>query len=681
MTTLDDAVRVQPDKQPACACSDDHGHDHEHDHSPSPKTKPEPAGCGCRSHQAAAEHSHEHGHSHGEEEEGFNWLWRVAVPGAIFVIGLLSGTWLTGQFGAWAFYAVMLTAYIMCGLPVLKDAGRAILRGDYFNEFTLMTLASVVAILIGEVAEAVGVMLFYSIGEAVQDKAAGSSRRSIKSLLSSKPQTAHVLKDGHVTEQAPENVPVGSTVLVRPGDKIPLDGIVLSGRASVDMSSLTGESAPVTLEKDGKAFSGAICLDGDLTINTTATSSDSMVGKILAMVENAVAMKSKTERFITVFARYYTPAVVAAAVLVALVPPLLFSQPWHTWIYRSLVLIMVSCPCALLLSVPLAFFAGIGQASRSGMLVKGGQVFDALARADTVIFDKTGTLTQGRLTHVGTEPAPGVSEGDILRLAAIAESRSNHPVARAVVEAAGTKGKVPDNVTLRDIAGKGVAATTPEGEVLVGNAKLMRDYNIDFAETSSSDVVAYVALNNAYQGCLTFADSLKKDTVEALRSLKSEIGAKLYMLTGDREETAAKVAQETGMDGFRAGLLPDEKVKAFLELSPKGHAVFVGDGVNDAPVLAASGVGIAMGALGSAAAVEAADAVILDDSPAHLTRLFRIAARTRRIAGENIAFSLGVKAVIMILGILGISGLWAAVFADVGVALLAVLNSLRLTRE
>ncbi len=616
-----------------------------------------------------------------DDVAGFSWTYRVIIPGLIFLAGLLGKNWLNDHYGHAPFYAFMLSAYFLCGLPVLKEALQSVRRGEFFNEFTLMSLATLVAIGIGEMAEAVGVMLFYSIGEAVQDLASGKSRRSIRSLLASKPQTATVRKGGEICQMPPEEVPVGSTVLVKPGDKVPLDGEIISGSANLDMSSLTGESVPVKVAAGGKAYSGAICLDGDLVLKTTAVAADSMIGKILSMVEHAVGMKSKTERFITTFARYYTPAVVAAAALVMLVPPLFFAREWDVWIYRGLVLLVVSCPCALLLSVPLAFFAGIGMASRHGMLVKGGQVFDALAKVRTVIFDKTGTLTEGKLSLSHIEPAPGVDPEVVLRHAAMAETRSNHPLAKAIVAAAGEGGKFQDGVEIRDVAGKGIVATAKSGEILVGNAKLLRDHQVSFEETSRNDVAVYVALNGQYQGCLTFADQLKKDSIKALHELKDKFAARLFMLTGDRKETAAAVAEQAGIDGFKADLLPDEKVSAFREIAPNGDAVFVGDGVNDAPVLAVSGVGVAMGALGSAAAVEAADAVILDDSPAHLPALFRIAGRTRRVAGENIVLALTVKTVVMILGVLGISGMWSAVFADVGVALLAVANSLRLTRE
>ncbi len=620
--------------------------------------------------------------AHGCGEERFSWPLRVLLPGVLFAAGLLAPEAIAGAIGAFGFRALMLAAYALCGWPVIREAGEALLRRDFFNEFTFMSIASLVAFVMGDVSEAVGVMLFYSVGEAIQERAAGSSRRSIEALLASKPRTARLMRGGDVTEVPPEEVPVGSAVLVKPGDKIPLDGIVLSGSAGVDMSSLTGESVPVAVAKDAAVYSGAIALDGSLVVRTTARAADSTAGRILAMVENAAAMKSRTERFVTRFARVYTRAVVAAAVLVAVLPPLAFAQPWEAWVYRSLVLLVVSCPCALFLSVPLAFFAGIGAASRQGILVKGAQVFDALARTKTIVFDKTGTLTEGRLSLSAVECAPGVSRDEILRLAAAAEARSNHPVAAAAIAAAAAAGiAVPPDAAIRDVAGKGIVADAAGGEILVGNAALLRDHGVEFPETKSPDLAAYVALNGKFMGCLLFADQVKRDSEKALAALRARPGMRLHMLTGDREETASGIAAALGLDGFRAGLLPEGKVAALRELSADGGAVFVGDGVNDAPVLAASAVGVAMGALGSAAAIEAADAVILDDSPARLPILFRIAARTRSIAGENIRLALGIKAVIMVLGILGLSGLWAAVFADVGVALLAVLNSLRLLRE
>lgn len=436
-------------------------------------------------------HGHDHAHDHGD----FSWTWRIIVPAVMFAAGLVAGEKLTAAIGAWPYYALMIGAYLLCGLPVLRDAVKVMRKKDFFNEFTLMSLATLVAVALGEMSEAVGVMLFYSIGEAAQEKAAGNSRRSIRALLASKPDKATVLDNGVAKQERPERVAVGSVILVKPGEKVPLDGIVVSGSASMDMSSLTGESVPVAVAKDGKVFSGSISLDGDLVITTTAKYSDSMVGKILSMVEHAVSMKSKTERFITAFARYYTVIVTAVAALAALAPPLLFGQPWNTWIYRALVLLVVSCPCALFLSVPLAFFAGIGTASRNGMLVKGGHVFDALAKAKTVIFDKTGTLTTGKLSLAGASPADGVSKEELIRLAALAESRSTHPVANAIVAAAGGAEMFRDDIATKNAAGQGILATTPDGEILVGNAGLLESRGIAFQPAGTSDLIAYVAVN------------------------------------------------------------------------------------------------------------------------------------------------------------------------------------------
>ena len=389
------------------------------------------------------------------------WKIQIIPAAAAFAPGLVFAEEIIRSAGIVPYCVLMLASYLWCGWPVLRESAEAIRRCDFFNEFTLMGGATLVAIFIGQLPEAVGVMLFYAIGEAVQGAAAGRSRRSIASLLASKPEQAVVMRKGKAVAMPPEQVPVGSVILVKPGEKIPLDGLVISGSASLDMSSLTGEPLPAARGVDDAVYSGSICLDGDLLIRTTSAFAESAVGKILAMVENAIAKKSKTERFITVFARYYTPAVVAAAVLAATVPPLFFGREWNECIYRSLVILVVSCPCALVLSVPLAFFAGIGAISRHGVLVKGGQVFDAVVKAKTVVMDKTGTITEGRLSQIETRPAAGVSEGELMRLAALAESRSNHPVARAVVEAAGTVSDLPEWISIRDVAGKGVVATAP----------------------------------------------------------------------------------------------------------------------------------------------------------------------------------------------------------------------------
>ncbi|MDR1534433.1 MAG: cadmium-translocating P-type ATPase [Planctomycetota bacterium] len=613
--------------------------------------------------------------------QDFPWLSRLILPGSL--LGLAWGLEFRIDPGAVPIphYAVLLSAYLLCGWPVLKEAARVLGRGNFFNEFTLMSLATLVAIILGDLPEAVGVMLFYTVGDLVQEKAAGNSRRSLHSLLASKPSRAGLIRDGRIESVPIEMVPVGSLVLVKPGEMIPLDGTVTAGSARVDVSSLTGESLPESVEPGGRVYGGCLCLDGDLTVRTAAGPSESMLGRIIAMVEGAAASKSQSERFITVFARCYTPIITAAALLTAVLPPLLAGGEWEVWIYRALILLLCSCPCALFLSVPLAFFAGIGAASRQGMLVKGAPVLDALAKAKDVVFDKTGTLTAGKLSLLGAEPAPGVAREKLLHLAAIAESRSNHPLARAVLAEIPEPPPHDPEVAVSDLAGKGLVARTPRGEILIGNARLLRENGVDFPETGAEAVSVYLALDKAYQGRLDFADRLKPEAAAALRNLRESCGVRnLYMLTGDREKSALAASRELGLDGFRSGLLPNEKVAAFRELSPGGEAVFVGDGINDAPVIAASGVGVAMGALGSAAAVEAADAVILDDSLSRLPLLFRIAAKTRRVAGQNIVAALAIKLAVMGLGIAGLSGLWEAVFADVGVSLLAVLNSYRAAR-
>ncbi|MDR0362168.1 MAG: cadmium-translocating P-type ATPase [Planctomycetota bacterium] len=611
-----------------------------------------------------------------------SWKLQILPAAIVFIVGLLAEDRIVGGVGRPAYCAVMIAAYLWCGRAVLVEAAKSAFRGDIFNEFTLMGTATLVALGLGEVSEAVGVMLFYSIGETVQGAAAGRSRRSIGALLAAKPEKAFVWReDGPIVETRPEEVPVGSLIVVKPGEKVPLDGIVERGGSSVDQSSLTGESVPVAKAGGDRVYAGSLAVDGDLVVRTTAGYNDSAVGRILAMVEDAVEKKSKTERFISAFARYYTPAVVAAAALVAAVPPLVFGQAWSAWAYRALVLLVVSCPCALVLSIPLSFFAGIGAASRRGVLVKGGQVFDAVLKARAVVFDKTGTLTEGRLALAGAKPAADTSRDRLIELAATAESRSNHPAARAVMEAAGAGFAPPADLSIRDIAGKGVSASAPDGTILVGNARLMRENGIEPAVDFPGSLVVHVALDGVYAGGLAFADRVRDEAVETVKALRREAGVgTVAMLTGDRGDAAKKVADAIGLDRFKADLLPGDKVTAFREISPDGTAMFVGDGVNDAPVLANAGVGVAMGALGAAAAVEAADAVILDDSPARLPFLFRIAGKTRAIAWQNIVFALGVKILFMALGVAGLSGLWEAVFADVGVALLAVLNSLRVAR-
>jgi Cd2+/Zn2+-exporting ATPase len=564
---------------------------------------------------------------------------------------------------------------------------------NFLNEFFLMSFASLAAIAIGKVPEAISVMLFYRVGELFQEMAASKSRRSIKSLLEQKPNAARVMRGGGVSEISPDEVRKGDVVIVRPGEKIPIDGLVLEGASRIDTSPLTGESLPVAVSAGGVAFGGTINLDGLLTIEASGSFEDSSVARIMEMVENAVARKSPTERFITKFARYYTPAVVALSAMVAIVPPLLSMGGFSEWLYRALVLLVVSCPCALVISIPLGYFGGIGAASRAGVLVKGGSVFDALEATEEIFFDKTGTLTRGVFAVKEAVPAPGVSSDELGAAAVIAESLSNHPVARSIASAFRPLYPEGISVTGGEIAGRGVAAeysssaengdgrTKPAINLLAGNEAFMRENDIDAIAAGGGDSVVHVASGGRYMGYIEVSDAIRPDSAEAIDEIRECGIEKIYMLSGDRPEAVSSVARNLGLTAFRAGLLPDEKVTAMCELAPDSKkTAFVGDGVNDGPVLATAGIGIAMGGLGSELAVEISDAVILDDSPRKVATLLRIAKFTRRVVWQNIAAAMGIKTLFMALGVFGIAGLWEAIFADVGVAILAVLNAARTTR-
>lgn len=584
-----------------------------------------------------------------------------------------------GQAGTWAPYAAFAVPYFLCGLPIFGEAWQMIRRGDIFNEFSLMGFATVAAIILGHLGEAVGVMLFYRTGEFLQDLASASSRGSIRALLASKPSTANVLKDGSVTTQAVETVMPGDIVVVRAGEKIPLDGLVSSGVSQIDTSPLTGESLPVSVAEGSEVQAGCINTSGVLEVHVTSRFADTHMAKILEMVENAASRKSPTERFITRFARYYTPAVVAAATLVAILPPLLGGAEWSTWIYRALVLLVISCPCALLISIPLGYFGGIGAASRRGILVKGGNVLDGILRTNTVIFDKTGTLTAGRFSVQSIVPAEGISEQELLSAAAMAESESNHPIARSVMQRAAGFER-PADLAVKEIAGQGMQAASGGKVYRAGTATMMAQNSIDTPDVADLATLVHVAVDQKYLGYITVADSLKADSREAISLLKAQ-GLKTALLSGDRPEAVQSVATELGLDSFKAGLMPDQKVTAMEELADPQSVAFVGDGINDAPSLAIARVGIAMGGIGSEAAIEAADAVILNDSPAKVAELYGIARKVRVVVWQNIALALGIKGLFMCLGVVGLSGLWEAVFADVGVALMAVLNSVRTMKK
>ena len=600
----------------------------------------------------------------------------LGLSGLMLTVGLFGGEALSDT-QRWFLYGA---PYLICGHPVLMEAWRSIRKGRFFDEFTLMGGATVAAICLGELSEALGVIIFYQIGEMFQERAAGKSRNSIKSLLATKPSVAHVIRGEALVSMPPEDIGMGMAVLVKPGEKIPIDGHVVTGESRIDTSPITGEPVPVRAEKGTRVVGGTVNLDGTLTIEASGSFKDSGIARIMEMVENAVTRKSPTERFITKFAAVYTPAMFGVALLTAVLPPLFLGAPWRDWIYRSLVVLMISCPCALVISIPLGYFGGIGAASRRGILVKGSNVLDAVNEISAVAFDKTGTLTRGVFEVVSVRPAPNTTEEELKRAARIAEAHSNHPVARSIQAAFGSDlSAAPISMETREIAGKGVVAVLEGTEYLAGNWVLMQEQGIPAFLDSSEGTIVYVAQGKRFLGSIAVSDVLKADAVRAVNRLKSR-GIRSYMLTGDREEGAGWVAEKLSLDGYRSGLLPEMKVTALNELlSSKGFgkAAFVGDGVNDAPLLAQAHVGVAMGGLGAEVAIEVADAVILNDAPSRVADLVNIAGGTRRIVRQNIILSLATKGVFMILGIVGIAGLWEAIFADVGVALLAILNATR----
>ena len=606
-------------------------------------------------------------------------LLRILAAAVLFAAGLLIPARLS-----YVRLGVFIAAYLCVGIDVLREAVEHILHGQVFDENFLMGLATLGAWAIGEYPEAVSVMLFYQIGELFQSYAVGKSRRSIAELMDIRPDKATVVRAGAELVVDPETVAVGETVVVRPGEKIPLDGIVLEGSSSLNTAALTGESAPRDVEKGDSVVSGCINTNGVLRIRTTRAFGESTVSKILDLVENASSQKARTENFITRFARIYTPAVVGAAVLLAVLPPLFLGGGWSAWIRRALIFLVISCPCALVISVPLSFFGGIGGASRRGVLVKGSNYLEALARTDTVVFDKTGTLTKGtfQVTAVHPEKMP---EKELLRIAAFAEGYSDHPISQSLKAA--YKGELdPRRVErVNEIAGQGVSAMVDKRRVLVGNVKLMAANEVALPpEDDCRGTVIHVAVDGVYAGHILISDQLKEQSRGAVAALKREGVRRTVMLTGDSDAVAAKVAQQLGLDEYHAGLLPQDKVarveSMLAEPDRQGRLAFVGDGINDAPVLARADVGIAMGALGSDAAIEAADIVLMNDDPADIALAMRIAKKTLTIVLKNIVFALGVKLLVLVLGALGAATMWEAVFADVGVSVIAILNAMRAMR-
>ncbi len=572
--------------------------------------------------------------------------------------------------------AVFAVPYLVIGYDVLWSALRNIFHGQVFDEKFLMTIATLGAFAIGEYTEACAVMLFYQVGELFQSIAVGRSRRSIAALMDIRPDSATVLREGAEETVFPEEVEIGEVIIVRPGEKIPLDGQIISGTTAVNAAALTGESVPLDKTVGDSVISGSINLTGVITVKTQSVFAESTVAKILELVENSTEKKAKVENFITRFARFYTPCVVMGAVLLAIVPSLIFGE-WQTWIERALIFLVVSCPCALVVSVPLSFFGGIGGASREGVLIKGANYLEALASVDTVVMDKTGTVTKGSFS-VSAFETNGVSNEELLEIAAHAESFSRHPVGESIVAAFGADIDKSRVGSVKEIAGKGIEACVDGKTYYLGNAALMKEAGASFEETNHIGTAVYVARGAQYLGAIIINDEIKEDSRAAIKEMKRVGIKKTVMLTGDSQSVARAVAHDVGIDDVRAKLLPQDKVAQLEKLIESGAKVaFVGDGINDAPVLARADVGIAMGALGSDAAIESADIVLMDDKLSKIPLAVNIARKTMRIVRQNIVFALAVKGIILILGAFGIANMWTAVFGDVGVMVIAILNAMR----
>ena len=623
-------------------------------------------------------------------------LWRIIAAAVLLVWAMFGSTlWLpaglpfvsvgrTAADGTAAFalaaWARFLIPYLVIGWDVLWRAVRNIAHGQVFDENFLMAIATVGALFIGEYAEAVFVMLFYQVGELFQSYAVGKSRQSIAELMEIRPDYANVERDGAVEQVDPDEVEVGETILIKAGERVPLDGVVLEGRSDLDTAALTGESLPREVQSGDDVISGCVNLTGLLKVRVTRAFEESTVSKILDLVENAGSKKAKAENFITKFARYYTPAVVIAAVALAVLPPLIGAMTWSESLHRALIFLVISCPCALVISVPLSFFGGIGGASKAGVLVKGGAYLEVLSRTQIVVFDKTGTLTKGVFNVTAIHPET-CGEDQLLELAALAESWSEHPIARSLREAYGKDvdaGRVAD---VEERSGRGVRAVVDGTEIFVGNDKLMDDIGVSWHPCHRVGTTVHVASAGEYLGHIVISDEVKEDAARAVSDLKALGVARTVMLTGDAQAVGESVGKQLGLDEVHAQLLPADKVERVEELlakkTGKGCLAFVGDGINDAPVLSRADVGIAMGGLGSDAAIEAADVVLMDDKPSKIAVAIRIAQKTLVIVRQNIAFALGVKALVLVLGALGQANMWEAVFADVGVSVIAILNAMR----
>lgn len=652
---------------PECECHEHHHHEHE---------------CECHEHHHGG-HEHHHHHHHEEEEEGHGRLIKI-IAAAV----LLAAAWLIEKntsWTTWQYLLLYLVPYLVVGWDTLKEAAEALVHGEPLSEDFLMSVATLGALGIGfmpgaetQFPEAVFVMLFFQVGELFEEMAEGRSRKSISHLMDIRPDSANVERDGNLVTVHPEEVAVGETILIRPGEKVPMDGVVLEGSSSLDTVALTGESVPRSIGPEDEILSGCVNLSGVLRVKTTKAFGESTAAKILDLVENAAESKSRSESFITKFARIYTPIVVALAVLVAVIPGLVTGE-WVTWIYRGLLFLVVSCPCALVISVPLTFFGGLGGASRKGILIKGSNLMDTLSRIKTVVFDKTGTLTQGVFEVTAVHPEV-IDQKELLHLAAHVERHSVHPIAMALRNAYPDEADSCKVEAVAEQAGHGVTAMVNGKKVAVGNSKLMEAEGAAWHPCHHTGTIIHVAIDGVYAGHIVISDRIKEDSAEAIRALKAAGISNTVMLTGDQKDVAASVAGTLKLDSFYAQLLPADKVSRVEELLREGPLAFVGDGINDAPVLTRADVGIAMGALGSDAAIEAADVVLMDDKPSKVAQAITISRRTIRIAKENIWFAIGIKVLVLVLAALGLASMWMAVFADVGVTVLAVLNAMRALR-
>lgn len=622
------------------------------------------------------EHDHNHHHSD-EQEDNKLAIAKLVISIVIFVTAtILHPTGLNRLL-------IYFSAYLIAGGDVVLKAIKHILKGKVFDENFLMVLATVGALAIGEYPEAVMVMVLYQIGEMLQDYAVEKSKKSISSLMNIRPDYANIVVNSELIKKIPEDVKIGDTIVVKTGEKIPLDGIVINGHASIDTSALTGESVPKCLKTGDNAVSGCINTNGVLTIKVEKEFGESTVSKILELVEHASSKKAKAENFITKFARYYTPAVVFGAVALAILPPLFIQgAQFSTWLQRALTFLVISCPCALVISVPLGFFAGIGGASRNGILIKGACYIEALSKPYTVVFDKTGTLTKGTFAITSINPVKDITTDYLLKVSAYAENYSNHPIASSIKNAFAEKIDKDLINNVEEIAGNGVKATVNGKEILAGNCKLMKMFNIAYIEAENIGASIYIAENGKFIGSITISDELKSDSKLAIEKLNKKV-KQTVMLTGDSKTPAEYVAKELRIKNVYSELLPSQKVEKLEELieAKQGSVIFVGDGINDAPVLTRADVGIAMGGLGSDSAIEASDVVIMTDEPSKVSKVISIAHKTMTIVKENIAFALGIKALFLILGAFGFVTMWGAVFADVGVTLIAVINSLRALKE